>query len=148
MIRPAAAADLPSLAALWHAYRDETAERQSLDESGWRRWMLARISAGDARVGLIDRRVAAYVVWRRGPAGSDGARPLVIPELYVHPDGRGQRLGSGLLARAIDCARQRGCDTAQLTSNVDDERVHALAKPFGFRLEGDVLVLALRQIVS
>lgn len=148
MIRPAAAADLPALAVLWHAYRAETDDRRALDETAWRRWILPRISAGDARVGLIDRRVAAYVVWQRGPAGPDGTRDLIIPELYVHPDGRGQRLGSGLLARAIDCARQRGCDSAQLTSNVRDERVHKLAAPFGFRLDGDALVLALRQAVS
>ncbi len=143
MIRPAAAADLPALRALWERYREEAGGLQE-DPAAWQQWMLPRISAGDVRVGLVERRVAAYVAWQALPV-ADGPRDLRIVELYVHPDGRGQRIGSGLLARAIDAARQRSCGRAVLTSNVHDGAVRAFAVPFGFALDGDALVLPLRQ---
>ena len=144
MIRPAAAADLPALRVLWERYREETGDGASQDAATWEHWMLPRISAGDVRVGLVERRVAAYVAWQAVRA-SDGPRDLRIVELYVHPDGRGQRMGSGLLARAIDAARQRACGRAVLPSNVHDDAVRSLAIPFGFALDGEAPVLSLRQ---
>ena len=144
MIRPAAAADLPALRVLWERYREETGDRVEVGAAAWEQWMLPRISAGDVRVGLVERRVAAYVAWQAVSAGP-GPRDLRIAELYVHPDGRGKRIGSGLLARAIDAARQRACGRAVLTSNVHDAAVRSLAEPFGFALDGEALVLPLRQ---
>ncbi len=73
-------------------------------------------------------------------------RDLRIIELYVDPSGRGQRIGSGLLARAIDAALKRDCRSVELVSNVHDERVRGLAIPFGFALSGDSLVLLLQKI--
>lgn len=143
MIRPAAAADLPALRSLWARYREET-EGLEGDVGTWERWMLPRISAGDVRVALVERRVAAYVAWQ-AVVREQGPRDLRIVELYVHPDGRGQRIGSGLLARAIDAARQRSCGRAVLTGDVNDAAVRAFAVPFGFALDGEALVLALRQ---
>jgi len=144
VIRPAAAADLPALHALWVRYREETGDDGGRDAGAWEHWMLPRISAGDVRVGLVERRIAAYVAWQAVTA-SPGPRDLRIVELYVHPDGRGQRIGSGLLARAIDAARQRACGRAVLASNVHDQAVRSLAEPFGFALDGEALVLPLRQ---
>ncbi|MFM7246788.1 MAG: N-acetyltransferase family protein [Actinomycetota bacterium] len=144
MIRPAAAADLPALRVLWDRYREETGEGADRDADAWGQWMLPRISAGDVRVGLVERRVAAYVAWQAVTA-PPGPRDLRIVELYVHPSGRGQRIGSGLLARAIDAASQRACGRAVLTGNVHDEAVRSLAEPFGFALDGEALVLPLRQ---
>ena len=144
MIRPAAGADVAALAGLWERYRVEAADARCPDDAAWRRWVLPRISAGDVRVGEIDRRPAGYVVWQRRAATAEVA-VLRIVELYVHPDGRGQRLGSGLLARAIDAARARNCELVELTANVHAEAVQALALPFGFRFEGDALRLRLQQ---
>lgn len=144
MIRPAAAADLPALRLLWERYREETGEDADRDAGAWEHWMLPRISAGDVRVGLVERRITAYVAWQAVTA-PPGPRDLRIVELYVHPDGRGQRIGSGLLARAIDAARQRACGRAVLASNVRDEAVRSLAEPFGFALVDEALVLPLRQ---
>jgi GNAT superfamily N-acetyltransferase len=85
------------------------------------------------------------VAWQRIRDATSGTRTLVIRELYVHPEGRGQRLGSGLLARAIDAARQRDCDTVELVGNIHDEGARALVGPFGFDLTGDALRLQLQQ---
>ena len=67
------------------------------------------------------RTVNSYVAWQRATIADPGeGRVLRILELYVHPDGRGQRMGSGLLARAIDAARQRECRAVVLASNISE----------------------------
>lgn len=146
MIRPAAGADLAALALLWERYRVEASDARFADQASWGRWLLPRMSAGDVRVGTTDRTINSYVAWQRAASTSPGqGRVLRILELYVHPDGRGQRLGSGLLARAIDAARQRDCRAVALVSNIADPGVLALVEPFGFELDGDALVLALQR---
>lgn len=146
MIRPAAGADLAALGLLWERYRVEARDTRFVDQAGWGKWVLPRISAGDVRVGTTDRVVNSYVAWQRTISAdpSDG-RVLHILELYVHPDGRGQRLGSGLLARAIDAARQRECREVVLVRNVSDAGVLALVEPFGFVLHEHALHLALQR---
>lgn len=145
MIRPAAGADIPELALLWERYRSEAADQRWRDEEQWRGWILPRISAGDVRIGSVERRMAAYIAWQRIRRVGSGARDLQIRELYVHPEGRGQRLGSGLLARAIDAARQRDCEAVTLVTNVRDEGVRALVGPFGFELVDETLRLQLQR---
>jgi ribosomal protein S18 acetylase RimI-like enzyme len=145
VIRPAAGADIPELAGLWERYRVEAADARWSDEAQWRAWILPRISAGDVRIGTVERRAHAYVAWQRVRDAATGLRTLEIRELYVHPEGRGQRLGSGLLARAIDAARQRDCDCVDLVSNVHDEGVRALVGPFGFELVAETLRLQLQR---
>ena len=146
MIRPAAGADLAALAVLWERYRREANDTRWDYEARWSQWILPRISAGDVRVGTANRTINSYVAWQRAvDTGERQGRVLRILELYVHPDGRGQRLGSGLLARAIDAARQRECRAVALVSNIADPGVLALVEPFGFVLDGDALRLALQR---
>ena len=145
MIRPAAGADLPDVAILWQRYRDEANDHRFPERTDWERWILPRIAAGDVRVGTTDRHVAAYVAWQRSSPTPGCPRDLLIRELYVHPAGRGQRLGSGLLARAIDAARQRNCGAVAVVTNVDDAGVLALVEPFGFALKSGELLLQLQR---
>lgn len=146
MIRPAAGVDLAALGQLWERYRVEAGDTRFADQAHWGRWVLPRISAGDVRVGTTDRTINSYVAWQRAPSTeSEEGRVLRILELYVHPDGRGQRLGSGLLARAIDTARQRDCRAVVLVSNISDPGVLALVEPFGFVLHQQALHLALQR---
>ena len=144
MIRPAAGADLATLGQLWERYRVEADDTRFVDRTGWDKWVLPRISAGDVRVGTTDRTINSYIAWQRAISADQG-RILRILELYVHPQGRGQRLGSGLLARAIDAARQRECRAVILVSNISDPGVLALVEPFGFVLHEDALHLALQR---
>ncbi len=146
MIRSAAGADLAVLGLLWERYRAEAGDTRFADRAGWERWVRPRISAGDVRVGTTDRTVNSYVAWQRAANGDCGdGRVLRILELYVHPDGRGQRVGSGLLARAIDAARQRECRSVALVTNISDPGVLALVEPFGFVLHEHTLLLALQR---
>ena len=145
MIRPAAGVDLPELTLLWERYRAEANDERWADAGQWQTWIMPRISAGDVRIGTVERTINAYAAWQRIHDAHTGVRNLEIRELYVHPDGRGQRLGSGLLARAIDAARQRECEAVELVSNVDDEGVLALVEPFGFELVDQTLRLQLQR---
>lgn len=145
MIRPAAGADIPEISVLWERYRAEAGDTRCASDAEWRQWILPRISAGDVRIGTVERRVNAYVAWQRTRPSETGTRDLQILELYVHPEGRGQRLGSGLLARAIDAARQRDCEGVELVTNIHDEGVRALVAPFGFELAGSALRLQLQR---
>ena len=65
MIRPAAGADLATLGQLWERYRVEADDTRFVDRSGWDKWVLPRISAGDVRVGTTDRTINSYIAWQR-----------------------------------------------------------------------------------
>lgn len=146
MIRPAAGADLAALGLLWERYRAEAGDTRFVDQAGWASWVLPRISAGDVRVGTSDRTINSYVAWQRARSTAPGeGRVLRILELYVDPEGRGLQLGSGLLARAIDAARQRECRAVIVVNNISDPGVLALVEPFGFVLHERALHLALER---
>jgi GNAT superfamily N-acetyltransferase len=72
-----------------------------------------------------------YVIWetRRDPRRA--GRALRVTDLYVAPGDRGQRLGGGLLARALDRARVDGLERVVIDVGVD-ERAEALLDAFGF----------------
>lgn len=137
MIRPGAPLDLDQLEPLARRFREEVEGEELVPADRWRSWMLRRLTAGDVRVIVVDRVVVGYIVWRLR------AR-LEILELFVRPDERGRRMGSGLLARAIDAARQHGVEEIALLVGVDDPTVQAVFGTLGFRPEGAVLVRSLR----
>jgi GNAT superfamily N-acetyltransferase len=136
MIRPGAPIDLEALEPLAERFREEVVGGPRIGAEGWRPWMLQRLVAGDVRVVVLDRRIVGYIAWRiRGR--------LEILEMFVAADERGQRVGSGLVARAVDAARQRGVDEIALMVGVDDPAVRAMFASLGFVARGDALVRAL-----
>jgi ribosomal protein S18 acetylase RimI-like enzyme len=137
MIRPGAPLDLDQLEPLARRFREEVDGGDVVPVDRWRRWMLQRLTAGDVRVIVVDRVVVGYIVWRLRTR-------LEILELYVRPDERGQRMGSGLLARAIDAARQHGAEEIALLVGVDDPIVQGIFGALGFRVEDRALVRSLR----
>lgn len=136
MIRPGAPVDLDALEPLAARFREEVAGGPRIAAEAWRPWMLQRLVAGDVRVVVNERRVVGYVAWRI-------QRRLEILEMYVAADERGQRVGSGLVARAIDAARQRGTEEIALVVGTGDPAVQAMFGSLGFTAEGDALVRAL-----
>ncbi len=72
-----------------------------------------------------------------------GARLLDVEELYVAPEVRGQRMGSGLL-RARDRACALGLLEVTMDRGVGDEAVMALLGQFGFEERGEQLARPLR----
>ncbi len=135
MIRPAGPADVGVLEALGAAYREEL-ERvgrpyRGGDPATWRRWLDRRLAAGDVRVALSGGRSVGYVIWETRRDSRWPGRGLRVTDLYVAPGERGQRLGGGLLARALDRARVDGLDRVVIDVGVD-ERAEALLDAFGF----------------
>lgn len=136
MIRPGAPVDLDALEPLAARFREEVVGGPRIAAEAWRPWMLQRLVAGDVRVAVMDRRLVGYVAWRIRDR-------LEILEMYVAADERGQRVGSGLVARAIDAARQRGTDQIALVVGTDDPAVQSMFGSLGFFAQGEALVRAL-----
>jgi L-amino acid N-acyltransferase YncA len=136
VIRPGRPADLDEIRTLSEAYRAELAAAgKSYPElpggaQAWTSWLRRRLSAGDVRVGVEERRITSYIVWelRRGTLG----RVLVITDLYVLPSERGNRQGGGLLARALDRARADSLASVVAPAGVDDDAARKLLTSFGF----------------
>lgn len=146
MIRPGGPGDVEPLRGLRERYRTELeAVGRSLlrDAKGWESWIRRRLSAGDVRVGLANARPVAYIAWEVRTL-RPGARLLDVEELYVAPEVRGQRMGSGLLARALDRARALGLLEVTMDRGVGDEAVMALLGQFGFEERGEQLARPLR----
>ena len=146
MIRPGGPGDVEPLRGLRERYRAEleAVGRSVLrDAQGWESWIRRRLSAGDVRVGLANARPVAYIAWEVRTL-RPGARLLDVEELYVAPEVRGQRMGSGLLARALDRARALGLLEVTMDRGVGDEAVTALLGQFGFEERGEQLARPLR----
>jgi GNAT superfamily N-acetyltransferase len=137
VIRPGRPGDLDEIRALSEAYRAELAAAgKSYPEPpggavAWTSWLRRRLSAGDVRVGVEERRITSYIVWelRRGDAGG---RVLAITDLYVLPSERGNRRGGGLLARALDRARAGSLASVEADLGLDDDAARKLLTSFGF----------------
>jgi GNAT superfamily N-acetyltransferase len=61
-----------------------------------------------------------------------GGRCAEIESMHVHPDHRGQGIGTQLLAAAVEAARSAGCNRVQLTSNLKRPDAHRFYEREGF----------------
>ncbi len=133
MIRPGRPTDAAAIHALAAIYGSELTaaglEAPPLDNE-WRSWLTRRIAAGDVRVAASGEELVGYIVWqaRSRPTG----RLLVVSDLYVRSQERGNRRGSGLLARALDRARADGLREIELADGLRDVAASALLRSFGF----------------
>ena len=144
MIRPGRPADADAIGALWRAYTGELAsvgDGAKRDEATFLAALQRRIAAGDVRIGVEGDAVVGYIVWQ--VRSTAAGRSLVVTDLYVAPDERGQRVVSGLLARALDRARSDHLDEVEGMAGLDDRAAHGLMHSYGFVRRGDTLVRGL-----
>ncbi|MGP4033345.1 GNAT family N-acetyltransferase [Pseudarthrobacter sp. 1C304] len=94
---------------------------------------LTQLLAGDDVVVLLTGEPASGVavlsfrpnVWFQGPVA-------ILDELYVRPDLRGRRLGSALLAAAVDVVRGRGGELMEINVDGDDTDARRFYEARGF----------------
>ncbi|GIH63229.1 GNAT family N-acetyltransferase [Microbispora siamensis] len=94
---------------------------------------LRRLVAGDRLVALLTGEPAVGVavlsfrpnVWQEGPA-------VILDELYVRPDMRGQRFGHALLEEACRLARERGAETLEINVDGEDTDTRRFYEAHGF----------------
>lgn len=69
------------------------------------------------------------------PSSFDWPDRLVIGDFYVREPYRGGDLANQLIARAVQCAREEGCEQLALDVDIDNERALAYYKKLGFEVE-------------
>lgn len=84
----------------------------------------------------IDGTFAGFISIDREPAPSSFDWPdrLVIGDFYVKESYRGEGLADQLVARAVQFAREDGCEQLALEVDVDNERALAYYKKLGFEI--------------
>ncbi len=101
-----------------------------LDEEGDRRWLGASIEQGTMFVAEVDGEVV-------GNLGMDVPRYKVADLGMLVKDGfRGQGVGSALVERAIEYAREQGCHKIALQHWPHNTAARALYEKYGFEQEG------------
>lgn len=84
-------------------------------------------AAGDGEaVGFVETGVD------EAPTVFDRPDRLVVCELYVNEDYRGEGLALELMGRAADRAREEGCGEVRLDVDVENERAIGLYEKLGF----------------
>ncbi|NQY23065.1 MAG: GNAT family N-acetyltransferase [Campylobacteraceae bacterium] len=68
-----------------------------------------------------------------------GARVGILEDMVVSKEGRGSGVGSKLLERAIDFAREKGCKRITLLTDHDNEGAHRFYQKHDFSLSSMVV---------
>jgi ribosomal protein S18 acetylase RimI-like enzyme len=102
-------------------------------------WVAARtaklIAGGDTAV-LLHGEEGLALLRFRDALWSEG-REAYLSELYVVPERRGEGIGRALMEAVFALCRERGADTVDLNTTVDDHAALALYGKLGFtNLEG------------
>lgn len=77
---------------------------------------------------LIGTASFSWIIWASGKVKG------YIEDVVVHPDYRYHGIGSTLLQRIIDYAKEVGCTSIDLCSNDTRQEAHGLYRKFGFEI--------------
>lgn len=137
LIRPADAADLPDVLALY-AQPDmddgavlpiAEAERLFARFAAYPDYLLY-VAEQDARI------VGTFALLVMDNLGHLGARSAVVEDVMVAHDRHGNGIGQDMMRFAIDQAKAKGCYKMMLSSNAKRERAHAFYEQLGFERHG------------
>ena len=128
-IREATPDDAPLIGRLLDAFNREYDDATPGPEA-----MAARVAAliegGDTSVLPVDD--AGIALLRFRPALWSTGLEAYLAELYVVPELRDRGIGRRLMEAVFAHARERGADTIDLNTSVDDEQAVALYEKLGF----------------
>lgn len=104
------------------------------ETDAWLDEILTLVAAGDAAlaVAVLDGRVAATGLWRRGP------KPIFahyadLQKVMAHPAARGRGLGRAVTEALVDDARKAGIETLALGVRGNNHGAIELYEQLGFR---------------
>ncbi|MBY5992218.1 GNAT family N-acetyltransferase [Ferrimonas balearica] len=130
---PATEADLPELARLFDAYRQFY--DCPPDEAGAGTFLAERLARGESRVFLARREgvAAGFVQLYPSFCSVEMVKILILYDLYVAAEHRGQGVAEALMHRATDCAREVGAARLDLLTAIDNHGAQRLYEKLGYR---------------
>ena len=137
LIRPATAADLPGVLALYAQPDMDNGKVMALEEaaqvwaqfSRYPNYRLFVACEGEAVVGTF----ALLVMHNLGHQGTPSA---IVEDVVVHVAHQSQGLGRDMMHHAMALAREAGCYKLVLSSNQKRVRAHAFYESLGFQRHG------------
>lgn len=142
-IRPARANDAPAIreiaAAAWREVHAPIvgAERvEAVLDDWYAPEGLREAAAGDAPfvVAEIDGTIAGFA---QGHRDGDDSALFHLVRIYVRPDRWGEGVGTALLGRVAEAARERGADRMRLGVMAENDRARRFYEARGFERVGD-----------
>jgi len=136
-IRPATAADLPGVLALYAQPDMDNGKVMALEEaaqvwaqfSHYPNYRLYVACEGEAVMGTF----ALLVMHNLGHQGTPSA---IVEDVVVHVAHQSQGLGRDMMHHAMALAREAGCYKLVLSSNQKRVRAHAFYESLGFQRHG------------
>jgi GNAT superfamily N-acetyltransferase len=137
LIRPATAADLPAVLALYAQPDMDDGDVLPIPEA---ERLLARFAAyPDYTLYVVEdgpRVVGTFALLVMDNLGHRGAPSAIVEDVMVAPDSQGSGVGQRMMAFAIERAREKGCYKLMLSSNLKRERAHIFYEKLGFERHG------------
>jgi len=132
-IRLAGPADLEILVPLFDAYR--VFYHTPSDPDAARRFLGARLSAGDSRIYLAIRNGRAVGFAQLYPSFSSLSmkRLWILNDLYVDPEARRSGAGKALMSAAEAFAREDGAKGLALATQIENHTAQGLYAKMGYR---------------
>lgn len=136
-VRPAAAADLPAVLALYGQPEMDDGTVLPISDA---EDLLARFAAyPDYTLYIAEqdgRIVGTFALLVMDNLGHLGAPSAVVEDVMVAPDRHGNGIGQDMMRFAIDTAKSKGCYKMMLSSGARRERAHAFYEQLGFVRHG------------
>lgn len=146
-IEVAKISDIPALCLLLESLFTQEAEFKSNRDAQIRglKLVIENDDIGDILVVRENENVIAMVNILYTVSTALGARVGILEDMVVSSAGRGTGIGSKLLERALEFARDKGCQRMTLLTDHDNDTAHRFYQKHGFELS---TMVAFRKLLS
>lgn len=146
-IEVAKISDIPALCRLLESLFTQEAEFKSNRDAQIRglKLVIENDDAGDILLVRENENVIAMVNILYTVSTALGARVGILEDMFVSSAGRGTGIGSKLLERALEFARDKGCQRMTLLTDHDNNAAHRFYQKHGFELS---TMVAFRKLLS
>lgn len=147
VIRPAAAADLPGVLALYAQPDIDDGNVLSPEEAELLHAKFSRYP--DYTLYLAEHNgsvVDSFALLIMDNLGHLGAPSAIVEDVVVDPARHGRGIGQQMMRFALDRCREKGCYKVMLSSNAKRERAHAFYESLGFTRHGFSFRIELEKV--